>query len=154
MMVIDAYREGFEDDLWQVFYTAIRQGCVDHYSPAQLDAWAPYDFDRQVFSDAIRDLTPYIASIDQKIVGYADLQSDGYIDHFYVHGEHQKKGVGSALMVRIMKDGKNFPRIYANVSNTAKPFFEKHGFCITRRQLIEIRGQHLQNNAMELRKGT
>src|SRR5690554_6201508 len=86
MITIDAYRPGFDEDLWQVYYTAIRQVCVDHYSRPQIEAWAPDDLDQHIFSSKMRELKPYVAFIGDVIVGYADLQVDGYIDHFYVHG--------------------------------------------------------------------
>lgn len=154
MIVVDAYRDGFEEDLWRVYYTAIRQGCANHYSQSQLEAWAPDDLDRNIFSNKIRELKPFIAFDGNIIAGYADIQNDGYIDHFFVHGDHQRKGVGAALMARVMMEGRGFPRIYSNVSNTAKPFFEKYGFYVLKKQLIEIHGQHLENNAMELLQKT
>lgn len=149
MIKIETYQEGLVDDLWEVYYTAIRLGCANHYNTAQLKAWAPDGFDKREFGNKMGDLKPFIALLDGRVVGYADLQPDGYIDHFFVHGEHQRKGVGSALMMRIMEAGKGAPRLYSNVSNTAKPFFENYGFHVEKQQLIEIRGQFLQNNAME-----
>ena len=41
---------------------------------------------------------PFVAEIEGQIVGYADLQEDGYIDHFFVSGSMARRGVGSALM--------------------------------------------------------
>lgn len=150
MVLIETYQDGIEDDLWQIFYTAIHQVCARDYSRAELDAWAPEDFDRRIFVRKMQTLKPYFATIGNAIVGYADLQYDGYIDHFFVHGEHQRKGVGNALMERILQDGRDLPRLYSNVSNTAKPFFKRYGFNAVKKQCIEMRGQHLENNAMEL----
>jgi len=149
VIIVDTYREGFDNALWQVYYTAIRQGCANDYSPSQLEAWAPDDFDRQIFFNKMRELRPFTAFIDGVIAGYADLQADGYIDHFYVHGDYQRKGVGDALMARILLKGRAYPRLYSNVSNTAKPFFERHSFYVVKKQLIEVHGQYLENNAME-----
>lgn len=150
MIQIEAYRKGLEDQLWEVFYTAIRLGCALHYSQAQLEAWAPDDLDRQLFASKMLEIRPYVASVGDKVVGYADLQANGYIDHFFVHGDYQGRGVGAALMKQIKTTGRDFPLMYANVSNTAKPFFEKHGFHVVRKQLIEVRGEHLENQVMEI----
>lgn len=150
MIRVNLFKEGIEQNLWEVYYTAIRLGCANHYTPVQLQAWAPDDFDGQIFSEKMKSLKPYVAYLADKIVGYGDLQSDGYIDHFYVHGKHQGLGVGYILMERIIKEGKNLPRLYSNVSNRARPFFERYGFSVTKKQLIEIRGEQLENNAMEL----
>lgn len=153
MITVSVYKEGMEQDLWEVFYTAIRLGCAGHYTSAQLQAWAPDEFNLQVFAEKMHSLQPYVARLSGKIVGYADLQSDGYMDHFYVHGAHQGFGVGSRLMARIMSEGRSFPRLYSNVSHRARPFFEWYGFKVTKKQLVEIRGECLENNAMELVRG-
>lgn len=150
MIRVNLYEEGTEQDLWEVYYSAIRLGCADHYTLDQLQAWAPDDFDTQIFSEKMKSLKPYVAYLADKIVGYGDLQSDGYIDHFYVHGKHQGVGVGSTLMAGIIKEGKSLPRLYSNVSHRARPFFERYGFSATKKQLVEIRGEHLGNTAMEL----
>lgn len=41
---------------------------------------------------------PFIAEINGVVVGYSDLQSDGFIDHFFFHHEYQGMGVGKALI--------------------------------------------------------
>lgn len=150
MIQIEAYREGLDDQLWHVFYTAIRQGCADHYSQSQLEAWAPADMEPKIFSSKMREIRPFIALIDGRVVGYADLQPDGYIDHFYVHGHYHGQGVGTALMEQIKAKGAGRLRLYSNVSKRAKPFFESHGFQVVKKQLIEVRHEHLENYAMEL----
>ena len=33
-------------------------------------------------------LRPLVAEEDGRVVGYADLQASGYIDHFFVSGKH------------------------------------------------------------------
>ncbi len=149
MIKVDCYKSGKETELWEVFYTAIRLGCTEQYSEEQLQAWAPDDLDQNIFVEKMRAIKPFIASLNGKVVGYADLQEDGYIDHFFVHGRYQAQGVGVALMHRILEKGESFPRLYSNVSETAKPFFEKQGFSVVREQLIEIGDQHLANNLME-----
>ncbi|MHB1949598.1 MAG: GNAT family N-acetyltransferase [Gammaproteobacteria bacterium] len=42
-----------------------------------------------------------VAVMDDKIVGFAELEDNGHIDCFYCHHEYQGCGVGSALMREI-----------------------------------------------------
>jgi putative acetyltransferase len=83
-------------------------------------------------------------------VGYADLQSSGLIDHFFVHGKYQSMGVGGALMNAILEKEHSMTKLYSHVSITAKPFFQHYGFTVKKVQEVEIRGCKIKNNVMEL----
>ncbi len=97
------------------------------------------------------DIEPYIAELNGEIVGYADLQNDGLIDHFFCHQAHQREGIGRALMTHILAQGKQqkIKHYFAQVSITAKPFFEHFGFKVVKQQLVEVRDQELINYHME-----
>lgn len=146
---IENYRIGSEAALREVFYSAIREGCVEDYTAQQIAAWAPEDYDHQWWSSLMRRLRPFVAWEGSRIVGYADLQDDGYIDHFFVHGRHQGRGVGKALMRQILSAGADRGRLYSHVSRTAKPFFKRYGFRIVRCRDVEVQGVTMQNYLME-----
>ncbi len=135
--------------LWEVFYSSIHNVCVNNYSIEQVNAWAPKDFDPKLWREKMVDIAPCVALIGPDIGGYADLQSCGKIDHFFVHGAFQRRGVGSALMVHLLSRAQSNKRIYSEVSHTAKGFFEKHGFSRTKVQTVCLRGVEMQNNCME-----
>ncbi|MEM9101726.1 MAG: GNAT family N-acetyltransferase [Pseudomonadota bacterium] len=135
-------------ELREVYFTAIRMICVRDYTQEQVAAWAPENFDPKIYQEKMDRLKPFVAKIDSKVVGYADLQPDGLIDHFFVHGEYQAQGIAKSLMQTILKAGKNLPKLYSHVSFTAKPFYQKMGFIVERVQDVEIRGVVLQNNVM------
>jgi len=151
MISIRAYREGDERGAWDVFYSSIHQVCVNDYSPAQIEAWAPRTLNPNLWNSKIKGLKPFIATIDGKITGYADLQESGLIDHFFVHGDYQRLGVGLALMNTIIESNEEHKTLFSEVSHTAKPFFEKHGFRVLRVQQFEVRGVTMTNNVMERR---
>jgi len=135
-------------EVWEVYFTAIRMVCSQNYSQEQVKAWAPDDFDMNLFQEKISHLNPFVAKLDSTVVGYADLQEDGLVDHFFVHGKHQSMGVGSALMKAILAKGNGLPRLYSNVSHTATPFFQNYGFVVQQVQDVQVRGCTLQNNVM------
>lgn len=83
------------------------------------------------------------------MVGYADLQQDGYIDHFFVYGQHQSCGIGAALMGKLLKEGACLDRIYTHASITARPFFQRYDFEVAKAQKVEVRGVKLKNYIME-----
>ena len=89
--------------------------------------------------------------MDNTIVGFAEFELDGHIDCFYCHHQWIGSGIGSALMNAIYEraNQKKILRIFAEVSITARPFFEKQGFIITKEQTVVIKGVQLTNYKME-----
>ena len=142
--------KGEEIELWEMFYNTIHNVNIRDYDENQIEAWAPGDFDVNIAIQKFRDIDPFVAIKNGKIIGYADIQSDGLIDHFYCHHEFQRKGVGSALFSAIEKEAvKNgITKMYSNVSITARPFFEAMGFSVEKEQVIKVRDQHLKNYRM------
>jgi len=143
-------RRGEEIELWKLFYNTIHNINSRDYSESQIAAWAPKDFDVEVAIKKFREIDPFVAIKDGIIVGYADIQNDGYIDHFYCHHEYQGQGVGktlfSVLEHEVLKNGIMY--MYSNVSITARPFFEKMGFRVEKEQLVQVRGEQLKNYRM------
>jgi len=137
--------------LWQLKFNTIRSINAQHYSASQIAAWAPEDMDMALWRKRITEMNPYIAEVAGKIVGFADLQLDGYIDHFFCHKACIGQGVGGKLMQTLIQVARSrgLPRLYSNVSITAKPFFAHYGFTVIREQLVEVRGERLQNYQME-----
>jgi putative acetyltransferase len=105
----------------------------------------------------MRQLRPFVAEESGRIVGYADLQqlqqpqNDGYIDHFFVSGDHARRGVGRLLMNRIHERAEELElrALRSDVSLTAQPFFERFGFQVVESRVVVIRGVELANARME-----
>jgi putative acetyltransferase len=151
MIEIRKYQESDALDLWAIFYHTVRNVNLRDYSQAQVEAWAPDDFSSEIWKRKMNLLSPFVAEIDGKIVGYSDLQENGLIDHFFCHHEHQGKGVGRQLMEYVLRVGElqGITRLYSEVSITARPFYERFGFKVIEEQTIEVRGQKLCNFVME-----
>ncbi|EKO3781841.1 GNAT family N-acetyltransferase [Vibrio metschnikovii] len=151
MIEIRKYQESDALDLWAIFYHTVRNVNLRDYSQAQVEAWAPDDFSSEIWQRKMNLLSPFVAEIDGKIVGYSDLQENGLIDHFFCHHEHQGQGVGRQLMEHVLRMGElqGITRFYSEVSITARPFYERFGFNVIQEQTIEVRGQKLCNFVME-----
>lgn len=151
MLTIREFRHGDEATLRNIFFNTVRNVNSKHYSDAQVQAWAPDDYDQDEWLERISAINPFIATLNSEVVGYADIQNDGYIDHFFCHFKHQGKGIGKALMQALITAGheKGISRYYSHASITAKPFFEYFGFVEVKKQQVMIRGQELTNYVME-----
>lgn len=147
---IRAFTERDSPGLWTVYYAAVHQTASADYTAEQIDAWAPADFDQAKWHQRLRDLAPFVAERDGVLVGYADVQTTGYIDHFFVSPAVARQGVGTLLMDAIHRsaDSKHVDRLFADVSLTARPFFEKFGFAVDRATVLSVRGFDLDNFRM------
>jgi len=151
MVTIRPFKDGDEQATWDVFYSSIHQVCVKDYSPEQIEAWAPASLDPAVWQSKVQSLKPNIATIDGKVVGYADCQASGLIDHFYVNGDYQAQGVGQMLMQTILNSVDDYKTLFSEVSHTAKPFFQQHGFKVLKVQQVFMHEVMLENNRMQRR---
>lgn len=151
-MKLRKYRPQDVNELANIYYHTIRNINIRDYSKEQINAWAPEScLELEGWKKKWEKLPPIIATIDNKIVGFAEFEDSGHIDCFYVHHHFQSKGVGSKLMKEIEQQAlqKNISKIFAEVSITAKPFFLNKGFRVTKEQLKKIRGVDLKNFVME-----
>lgn len=148
--IVRAFQSQDAPALWDVFYSAIRQTAAADYTAEQLDAWAPATPDPARWALRMEGLQPFVCEIGGRIVGYADLQPTGYIDHFFVSPGAGRRGVGSALMRRIHESAaeQRVRRLFSDVSLTARPFFEKFGFEIQTAQTVSIRDMTLASFRM------
>lgn len=139
-MLVRAFKNGDEPALQAVFYSAVHTVAAKDYSLEQLDAWAPHRPDWDAWTARMQALQPFVVETDRRLVGYADLQTSGYVDHFFVAGTHARRGVGRLLMERLHARAAELglARLYSDVSRTAEPFFERFGFCVVEHKNVVI----------------
>ena len=149
-VVIRDFRAGDEPLLHAVFHSAVHGIAASRYGPEQLEAWAPADYDVAQWNERIRRIQPFVAELEGQPVAYADLQANGYIDHFFVSGDHARQGIGQQLMSHILglAAQRDVPRVQAHVSLSAEPFFARNGFEVIARQTVTVRGVPLDNALM------
>jgi putative acetyltransferase len=147
---IRPFRIGDEESLYRIFHSAVRLVAVRDYTTEQIEAWAPDDPDLRTWAERMQSIKPFVAEIGNEAVAYADLQSSGYIDHFFVSGRHQRQGLGRALMDRIHQQAAQYHLrgLYADVSRTARPFFEHFGFQFVEDRAPVVRGVVVPNTRL------
>lgn len=135
----------------QLFYDTVHEINKKDYTQEQLDVWAPKDRNIKTWSESFLYHNSFVAIINNKIVGFADMDETGYLDRLYVHKDYQNQGVASKLCERLENECKE-QVISVHASITAKSFFEKRGYVTKKKQEVERSGIRLINYVMEKRK--
>ena len=152
-MQIRRYVIGEEAALRAIFRSSVRGLACQHYTPAQIDAWAPPEEGaelREQWARRIQANQPWVVEVDGRLAAFADVQDSGYIDHFFVTAEFAGRGIGMALMRHLhqVAKGRGTVKLFAHVSLAAEPFFRHAGFIVEMRQRPTIRGVELDNAVM------
>ena len=146
-MELRAYRTADCPVLAQVFYDTVHSVNARDYTTAQLDVWATGQVDLAAWDRSFREHDTVVAVKDGCIVGFADMDANGYLDRLYVHKDHQGEGVATALcdQLEVAHDAP----FTTHASITARSFFEKRGYRALREQQVERDGLQLTNFVME-----
>ena len=145
-MLLRAYRPGDCREMAALFYDTVHTVNARDYTPEQLNAWAGGPVDLDVWDRSFRAHTTLVAVADGRIVGFGDIAGDGYLDRLYVHKDWQRRGVATALCGRLEAAVPGPVTTHASI--TARPFFQRRGYCVVRPQQVERRGVLLTNYVM------
>ena len=150
-LLIRDFCVGDEADLSRVFQSSIRELASADYTTEQIVVWAGASLNSGRWVKRIRELKPFVLEIDGVIVAYADLQLDGYIDHFFVAGKYSRQGLGSLLMSHIIENpiAKKITTLTTDVSINAQNFFASFGFVIVEQRSRMMQGIVLPNFLMQ-----
>jgi putative acetyltransferase len=118
----------------QLFYETVRSVNQQHYSEEQVRAWAPEIPDTRIWHARMSGRCTLVAEDSGDIVGFAELERDGHIDMFYCRHDMIGRGVGRSLYEALESKAidMKLQRIFADVSITGRPFFERCGFFLVR----------------------
>lgn len=146
-------RKGMNDDLpemLQLFTATIDEICKKDYDLQQLQAWKSGGENKERWMKVMRDQHVLIALTENKIVGFCTLDQGNYIDLLFVHKDYQNKGIASMLYNLIEKEALQHHEreLTADVSKTARSFFEKNGFQVVLEQTVYVKGIAMMNYKM------
>lgn len=152
MLILRPYESDDAAELLALFRHTVREINSVDYNPVQIGAWASEEIDIQEWHSRFAGRFAYVAMLDGRIVGFADMTTDGYLDRLYVSAEHQRRGIAKTLLARLKTDASRsgIAEISAEASITAKPFFEASGFTSVCKQTVECRGVKFTNYRMVL----
>ena len=137
-MIVRKYKETDCRETAALFYETVHNVNRRDYSRRQCEAW----------NERFLRHFSFVAVEDGKIIGFGDIDDDGYLDRLFVHKDHQRRGAASALC-RELENAASFVRITTHASITARPFFEKRGYRVLKEQQAERDGVLLTNYLME-----
>lgn len=132
-----------------IFQDAVAHTCCRHYTPEQLRAWLNRATCQRWKTLLESDLHFIAAQCreDGDLAGFASVNASGYLHSMFVRPRHQRKGVATMLLraAEAYAAERGAETVHAEVSHTARPFFEKSGFGIVRRQTVDVDGIGMDN---------
>ncbi|CAN5575441.1 GNAT family N-acetyltransferase [soil metagenome] len=132
-----------------LFSSTIRAINSKDYDPHQIKVWSEVpDSGRWVKKISEQY---FVLAEENVLLGFASLADDGLVDFFFVHKDYQGRKIGTTLMNEIEKIAKqkNINRLYAEVSITARPFFESRGFKLIKVFIKVFKETEFIDNLME-----
>lgn len=150
-MNVRMYRSEDCKEIVELFYNTVHSVNAKDYNEAQLDAWAPKDINISKWDESLSEHYTIVIEDNSGIIGFGDLDINGYFDRLYVHKDYQGAYVATRIINEIEKYAQEnrIKNITTHSSITAKPFFEKQGYKVVKEQVIERKGQILKNFIME-----
>lgn len=137
-ITIRDYTPADVDTVIEIFQRAIRGSAHRDYNPTQIASWSSVD--REEWAEWRLTRPTFLALVDGEPAGFSDLEPDGHLDMMFVHPRFHRMGVATGLVHRVEAEARRLglARIYAEVSITARPFFERQGFVHVADRVIVI----------------
>lgn len=136
--------------LAEIFREAIYELAQEDYDEDQRIAWMSAAQDEDEFGARLESQLTLVALDAGEPAAFVSLKDNIEVDMIYVLPGFAREGAGSALMDAIIKiaSARGAAFLTADVSDTAKPFFEQLGFVAERRNMKMIEGEALGNMTM------
>ncbi len=143
-------RQGTLADMYEMqklYVDTIKSVCKNDYNQEQIAVWTSSVENTSRWLSIFDKQDVITAEYHDTIVGYCSLDTGGYLDLFYVHKDFQRKGIANKLLHEAEQRAiqLNYDVLTANVSITAKPFFERNGFAVIKEQENVIKGLVIVN---------
>lgn len=147
-MEIREYKSSDCDKIADLFYNTVHFINAKDYTQEQLNVWATGNVDIYKWDKSFLNNYTLVAEENNMIIGFGDINNEGYLDRLYVHKDYQNMGIATALCDILEK---HYPveHIITHSSITAKPFFEKRGYKVIKKQFVERNGIRLTNYIMK-----
>ena len=146
-MVIREYQPTDCKELAELFYNTVHTINAKDYTKEQMDVWATGQVNLERWNQSFLEHYSIVAVENKTIVGFGDIDENGYLDRLYIHKNNQRKGIATAicnqLEAAVQED------IITHASITARSFFEKRGYKVIKEQQIKRQGVTLVNYVMK-----
>jgi N-acetylglutamate synthase-like GNAT family acetyltransferase len=137
LMYIRAIKAEDLKSIVALFKETVHHVNAKDYTSEQLKVWAPrlMHHNNHRWQSLLSNIA-YLAEIDNVIVGFADITTEGYLDRLFVHKDYQRQGIASMLLNKLESSlfERGIKKVSTEASITAKPFFEQMGYLVVKEQ--------------------
>ncbi len=135
-----------------IFRASVEGLAIEDYSADQCAAWAARADDPD-FPKRLAGALTLMALFDGEPAGFASLKGADTIDMLYVDPDFARRGVATALLDALARlaAARGAKTLTSDVSDTARPLFERHGFQAQRRSIVQLDDEWLANTTMTKR---
>ncbi|WKK72594.1 GNAT family N-acetyltransferase [Rathayibacter oskolensis] len=151
MEILREYRPSDAAATLEVFLAAVTGTAAADYSPEQISAWARAD-DRPLpaWHAAMAARRAFVIESGGAVAGFSDVAASGFIDMMFVSPRFLRRGVATRLLAHAedLARRSGAVELSADVSITARPFFESRGFAVVAEQHPVRAGVALTNFRM------
>lgn len=149
-MQIREFRPTDLEAIVALFTASVRGLAADAYGDQQLQAWAPDPPDLEHWRRKIAGQNLLLAELHGELLGMVGYEDDGHVDVLFTHPGHARKGVAAKLHAdaqrRLAEIGVH--ELFTESSEVARPFFERQGYRVERREVVDARGVELHRYRM------
>jgi putative acetyltransferase len=133
-----------------LFHETVKKVNSRDYDVKQIAAWAGAAPDVAKWRARQAGRTTWVFEVGGTVRGFAEFGANGQVEAIYVHADHQRKGIASALLSQIEEEARRLggARLYTETSTTARGFFQKRGFKVLKPAEVDARGLGFTNFRM------
>ncbi len=123
------------------------------YSPEQVAAWSAFGADTPAFRDYVLGARTWLAlpaeAVDgsedggaETVLGFCGIDAEGHVPSLYVCPDHNRRGIGTALLAHTMADARQrgLHHFSAWCTPFSEPVFARAGLVVVERPLTEFAG--------------
>jgi putative acetyltransferase len=152
-------RQALEADAGKItvlFYDTITTVNRKDYHDAQIAAWSAGANNTAAWLAKINEQHFFVAESNDILLGFSSITSDGYIDLMFVHKDYQGIGIGYLLLHTLEQKAKELKlqMVWSDVSITAKPFFLKKGFTVSKVYTKQVNNVDFENTIITKNPGS
>jgi len=151
MLIRKAEKQDLEEIL-TLFLNTIQNVNQHDYTAEQLKVWQSGADDRQKWVKKLDEQQFLVAEEDGEITGFSSISKEGYLDTLFIHKYYQRKGIAKKLLSRMVEyaNQQGVTEIITEASITARPFFERHGFKVVNKQILNRKNIKIPNYKMRM----
>jgi len=117
------------------------------YTPEQVAAWSSFGAHTPAFRDYVLGSRTWVAqrpegADSEDLLGFCGIDAHGHVHSLYVRADHNRRGLGTALLAHAMADARErgLQHFSAWCTPFSEPVFARAGLVVVERPLAEFEG--------------